>query len=300
MAKELGRSLADYGRGCVGGLLFSLPLLYTMEVWWAGFLAGPGRLLAALGGTFVLLLGYNHVAGMRRDHHFPAIVGEAIEELGLGLLLAALVLWLTGRVNSDMGFQEVLGKVVVEAAVVAIGVSVGKAQLGAGGSRRAHGGGGAEDGDPQGDDEQGGDGDDEQGDDDEPQSFAGQLVMAACGALLIAGNVAPTEEVRVIAAETDPLKILALLALSVAVTAAVLYQADFRGAERSVGRDAGAADMVAGTLIMYGVGLAVSAVLLWFFGRFAGTALAVDVGQTVVLAFPAALGASAGRLLLQE
>jgi putative integral membrane protein (TIGR02587 family) len=279
--KAVGRSLADYRRGVAGGLLFSLPLLYTMEVWWAGFLAGPLRLLALLAVTFVLLIGYNHFAGLRRDISFAATVGEAFEELGIGLVLSALVLWLTGRIDAGMGVAEVVGKTVVESAVVAIGVSVGKAQLGSGGGRRHHADQGRQRTAP------------------EP-GFAGQLVIAACGAVLIAGNVAPTEEIVVIAAETAAGKIFGLLVLSLLVTAAVLYHADFRGAEQQVPRPAGPADMVGGTLVMYGVGLAVAAAQLWFFGRFEGVSPAVGVAQIVVLAFPAALGASAGRLLLQE
>lgn len=39
-------SLQEYARGIAGGLIFSLPLLYTMEVWWAGFITNA---LAAIG-----------------------------------------------------------------------------------------------------------------------------------------------------------------------------------------------------------------------------------------------------------
>lgn len=281
-SKPVRRSLSDYSRGCAGGLLFSLPLLYTMEVWWAGFVAGPERLLVLLAATFALLVAYNHFAGLRRDTGFAATLGEAVEELGLGLLLSALVLWLTGRIGPGMGWPEVLGKVVVESAVVAIGVSVGKAQLGSGrGHRRS--------------DDQGA-----AGDEDETPGLAGQVVIAVCGAVLIAGNVAPTEEVLVIAAEATPGRLLGVLAVSLLVTAGVLYHADFRGAERTVRRPAGGLDMLRGSVVMYGVALAVSAAMLWFFGRFAGASPALAVGQTVVLAFPGALGASAGRLLLQE
>ncbi len=38
-------SLREYGRGLAGGLLFSLPLIYTMEVWWAGIIAAVVALL---------------------------------------------------------------------------------------------------------------------------------------------------------------------------------------------------------------------------------------------------------------
>ena len=55
--------------------------------------------------------------------------------------------------------------------------------------------------------------------------------------------------------------------------------------------------VVFGSTTSYAVSLVASAVLLWFFGRFDGTALEVAASQVVVLGFPAALGASAGRLL---
>ena len=44
-ARPVSVTLRTYARGVVGGLLFSLPLLYTMEVWWAGFTMDPVRQL---------------------------------------------------------------------------------------------------------------------------------------------------------------------------------------------------------------------------------------------------------------
>ena len=55
--RTVSQSLREYGRGVAGGLLFSLPLLYTMEVWWAGFTSHPFRLAAYVAETFTLLLG---------------------------------------------------------------------------------------------------------------------------------------------------------------------------------------------------------------------------------------------------
>jgi hypothetical protein len=61
----VSRSLQEYGRAAIGGLIFSLPLLFTMEVWWAGFSASPERLMLGLAGTFLLLIAYNAVSGLR-------------------------------------------------------------------------------------------------------------------------------------------------------------------------------------------------------------------------------------------
>ena len=54
--RTVGESFREYGRGIAGGLLFSLPLLYTMEVWFAGFLMPPHRQLAYVLGGLVLHL----------------------------------------------------------------------------------------------------------------------------------------------------------------------------------------------------------------------------------------------------
>jgi putative integral membrane protein (TIGR02587 family) len=269
-------SLREYGRGLAGGLIFSLPLLYTMEVWWAGFIARPERLLLYLGFIFLLLFGYNRYAGLRHDAGWLEVAIDSVEELGLGLFTSALVLFLLGRVGFDSTLDEAFGQIVIEAGIVAIGFSVGTAQLGA-----------PDEGDSGMEVEEEGE-----------IHFGGQLVITLCGAVLFAANVAPTEEIVQVAVETPPERLLGIAALSLIISALVLYFINFTGAGRyspiETRRQA-----IAGTIITYAVALVASAVILWFFGRFDDQALEICVGQTVVLGLPATLGASAGRLLLQ-
>src|SRR5687768_18331824 len=88
MARPVSKSVKEYARGLAGGLLFSLPLLYTMEMWQTGFSVGPIRLLIGLGATLAVLMAYNFYAGIRRDTTFAEIVIDSVEELGLALLLS--------------------------------------------------------------------------------------------------------------------------------------------------------------------------------------------------------------------
>lgn len=270
-------SLREYGRGLAGGLLFSLPLLYTMEVWWAGFIARPGRMLGYLICIFVLLLGYNRHAGLRRDASWTEVLIDSVEELGLGIVTAAGTLFLLGRIGPEYAPQEVLGKILIEAGVVAIGFSVGTAQLGAA------------------DEEDSG----LAGDVEEKPGLANNLVLATCGAVLFAANVAPTEEIVMIGVETAPGRLVLLALVSVAVAMLVLYFSDFARAARIV-ETGSTTGIIAGTVVTYAVALAASAIILWFFGRFDGASPGVVVRHTVVLAFPAVLGASAGRLLIHR
>lgn len=172
-------SLQEYGRGIAGGLIFSLPLLYTMEVWWFGFIVNPLRLVVYILAILVLLLGYNRFAGLHEDAGWLEVVIDSIEEMGIGLLLAALILGLLGRVTLDMPPVEVVGKVVMEAMTIAIGVSVGTAQLGGGGD----------------DDDNGIAGEDGDGDLDEDHqgvvSLKHEVVLAFCGPCCSPGTSRP-------------------------------------------------------------------------------------------------------------
>jgi putative integral membrane protein (TIGR02587 family) len=285
-ARPARQSLQEYARGVVGGLLFSLPLIYTMEVWWAGFIAQPLHLLLYFAVGFFLLFGYNRYAGLHEDASWWEVAFEAVEEMGLGLVVAAVTLWLLGRLDAGMHPEEIAGKIVVEGVTAAIGVSVGAAQLGNVGGKGTGGAAQGMKGDEPG---------------EGPPSLTAQLVLATCGAILFSSNVAPTEEILMIAVETSPWKILGLALLSLLLGGVILFQSDFRGSRRQVPDDTRGPFTIASRITAtYAVALVTSAFILWFFGRFEGMSPGTCVAQTVVLGVAGSIGASAGRLLLQR
>ena len=279
--KPIQESLKEYGRGITGGLLFSLPMLYTMELWWAGFIANSLQLILYFIIGIGLLLIYNRYVGIREDHSFFEGLLESLEEMGMAILVTIFILWLTGRITPLMSLNEISGKIVVEAVTVAIGISVGKSQLGK-----------EED-----------DKDEEDNDNQKQSSVKPDLIraigIALCGAILIASNVAPTDEVVVIALEAEAYKLFLIALLSIGIGGAVLYYINFTGTEKFVLKPHHHRKAFAGTIIMYAIALSSSAFMLWFFGRFEGLSLYGIISETIVLGFPAALGASAGRLLIQ-
>jgi len=231
------------------------------------------RQLAYVVTTFVLLLGYNRYAGLHPDTSWTEVVIDSVEELGLGLLLSAFILYTLGRIGPHQHVDEIVGSIVVQAMTIAIGVSVGTAQLGGGESAPGMAG-------------------------TDKVTFGGQAVLGCCGAVLFAANVAPTEEVVVLGSDMSSLRLIGVTLISFSLGAVILHYSDFRGAQRWVRADTLGA-VLRGTVVTYAVALAVSAAILWVFGRLDGVGLTTIVGQTVVLGFPATLGASAGRLLLQ-
>jgi putative integral membrane protein (TIGR02587 family) len=132
----------------------------------------------------------------------------------------------------------------------------------------------------------------------EPSAFIGQLVLACCGAVLIAANIAPTEEIIMLAVEIAPWRLILLALISLLLSTLILYFSDFKSARR-LAPDESYLGIFSGVVITYMVALLTSAALLWFFGSFDGLAPITCLAATVVLGVAAVLGASAGRLLLQ-
>ncbi|WP_266206082.1 TIGR02587 family membrane protein [Pontibacter kalidii] len=288
--RPLRQSLKEYARGITGGLLFSFPLLYTMEVWWAGFIASPQQLLLLVAVTYLLLLGYNRFAGMRPDVSWRSVMVDSVEEMGIGLLLSFGVLYMLNRIEfGHMSTDEIMGKVIIEAMAVSIGVSVGTAQLG------------VNEGETVDDDEterklkeQA----ERENKDSLYRSKLGSAVLALCGAILVGGNVAPTEEVLKIAVDSTAGNILAMALVSIILSTIVLYFSDIKG---NGGRSVNGLlyNIAFDTCISYLVGLGAAAFMLWYFGRFDGIGFWMAFSQSITLGVLTSLGASAGRLLIR-
>ena len=273
-------TLKEYGRGIIGGLLFSLPLIYTMEVWWTGFIAPTGYLICCIFITFLLLLGFNTFAGMRKDSSFWEVCWDSVEEIGLAFIVSFLFLLLIRRVGFGMSLDEIAGKVIVESMVVAIGISVGTAQLGGGG-------GGEENSGMSGENE-----DDTSGTDD---SIWKILVLSICGAVLFASSVAPTQEILQIAVESSNIHLLFMVIVSLLLNSVILYFSNFMGTSKI---KLSTKKMILYILVTYLAALLVSFFFLWFFGRVDGKSLYIVIAQMIVLAIPGSIGAAAGRLLI--
>lgn len=271
------QSLQEYGRGIVGGLLFSIPLVYTQEMWHVGTVSSPIRQLIYVLITFVLLLAYNRFAGLRQDSSFTEVVIDSLEEMGLGLVLAALFFWMLRRLTGDMQPEEIIGRIVLGAMPIAIGVSIGTAQLG-------------------GDQENSG-----TSDDDKPErTFTGQMALALCGAVLVASNVAPTDEIELLATEMSTWRLIIIAIVSMLLGMVILFYSGFTGTKRGDNSAPTLYEVLFGITATYSISLVSSALMLWFFGRFDGMSFALALSETVVLGVVAMLGASAGRLLIQQ
>ena len=277
--------LIDLARAASGGLLFGIPLLYTTEVWWTGSHTDGGQVLAVLGVTFVPVFLLNRTGGFRshRSIRLRDAVGDTVEALALGIVLVTGVLVLLRELTSDTPLRIALGKVAYETMPFCIGIGVARHFLGR--SRTD-------------DDEAGSDGDGD-GDGDEPDEAMNatlkDLGATAIGAVFVGLTIAPTDEVPTLAAAMTPGWLLAVMAVSLVVSYAIVFVAGFTGEQNRKQQTGLLQRPSSETVACYLISLAVSGLMLWFFQRADGPP-SVTLSNILVLGLPAVVGGAAGRL----
>jgi len=266
--RELGYA-RDLGRAFGGALLFSLPLLMTMEMWWFGFVLAPWRLATFLLAALPLLLGLAYYAGFSARHRGLAhALLDTAAALAVGYAAAAAGLLLFGVLEPGAPPHQIAGQLTLQAVAGAMGALLAGRQLSGG--------------------------EDDVGDEEEAQ-YLGELFLMIAGALFLALNMAPTEEMILIAYRMGAVHAVALVIASLVIMHTLVYLVGFAGQEEQ-GKPVTA--FVHFTLAGYGLVLLTALAVLWVFGRTEGHGLAEIVDAVVVLAFPGAIGAAAARLLV--
>ena len=265
-----------------GAIFFSLPLLMTMEMWWLGFYMDRIRLALLMVVMVPILIGLDHYAGFEHTTTWAEDVVDGIVAYGVGITSSIVVLLLFNELSFDLPLREWVGKVALQSVPASFGAVLASSLLG--GQK-----------DEGGEESSGSDSEEER---KESASYAAELFFMTAGALFLSFSVAPTEEMILIAFQMTPWHALALALVSLLLMHAFVYAVEFHGTPQVPEGTPGWSLFLRFTLVGYAISLAVSAYVLWTFGRFEGAALAVHLTEAIVLAFPAALGASAARLII--
>jgi putative integral membrane protein (TIGR02587 family) len=257
-------------RAVGGAIIFALPMFMTLEMWELGVTMPPLRLAGFLVAFLPMLVVTSYFAGFEPTFDLRDDAVDALVAFAVGVATATVFLVAVCALGRTATFEQTVGQIFLQAVPASIGALVAQSTLGGRGEPRKR----------------------------RRAGVAGDVFLAALGALYLCLNVAPTDEIVLIAARATPWHLLGLLAGSIAILEAFAHRVGFRG-QRPIHPQASFLGLfVRRTLVGYSVALAVSAGVLWAFGRFAGEAPIQIVAQTLVLGLPAALGAASARLIL--
>ncbi len=266
-----GRYARSVVRGAGGAIIFALPILMTMEMWHLGLTIERSRLLLLVLLLLPTLVLLSYHAGFEPTSTWRDDLFDAVVAYGIGFVASALVLWLLGIITAATAFPNALRQITVQTVPASMGALLARSLLShqaADSDRRA------------------------------VTSYGGSLFIMAVGAMFLAFSIAPTDEVMVITLQLSVAKTILLALVSLALMHAFVYAVEFRGQVARAEHTTVAGEFLRHTVTGYAVALVISAYVLWTFGRADGLHPAELARASVVLGFPAALGAAAARLLL--
>jgi putative integral membrane protein (TIGR02587 family) len=259
-------------RAFAGAVIFGLPILMTQEMWSIPFHMSALRLALLIALFFPFLVALSWHVGFEPTFSLTDDALDALVAFLVGFIASGVVLFLLGELRPDDSLREVLGKVSLQAVPASIGALLAQSQFGqADAGARMRGG---------------------------REEYFSELFIMAVGALFLAFNVAPTEEVLVISQHLGGALSLLLALATLLMMHALVYAAAFRGQPLDHAHAPWWSVFARFTVVGYAIAIALCGFLLWTFGRLDGLPVPVAMAAVVVLAFPAAIGAAAARLLL--
>jgi putative integral membrane protein (TIGR02587 family) len=290
------RERKDLMAAIAGGAIVGMPLLYTMEMWQHGILLSEWHLLAMLGAMLVVNFAIDLFAGFRDDYTLTGAAAESITSVGIGVVLATVILGIIGELKTDIAPLRIVGKVMLEAAIVSVGVSFANLQVR--GKSRV----GAED---EANAVNGNHGAPNSRNESNHLSLEQKQVRAdlrdvgasVAGAVVFALNIAPTEEVMLISVQASPWRQLLMLVAGVVLCYIILFASGFE--DHQVHVKSVFQHPWAETAMNCAIALLVAAGLLLLLGqREIVQHHATFIAATVTLGLPAMVGGAAGRIIL--
>lgn len=258
-------------RAFAGALIFGLPLLMTMEMWWLGSYLGPWRILQLSVANILLLYGLSKVAGFEESRNRLDDILDAFAAYAVAAVTATVVLMLVDAIALGMPPQEIAGKIAVQAVPGSFGAMIGAKMMGEGEEIEKH--------------------------ERWRKTFPGRMFLTLAGALFLSFTVAPTEEMIVIAYRIHPEQALVMMLLSIVLLHSILYVVGFPGQESRREHNHGHA-LFHHTLPAYAIAAAAAFYILWSFGRTSGVDVSHIAMTVIVLAVPASIGAGIARVVV--
>lgn len=283
------QELGDLMRGIAGGLIFGAPVLYTMEVWNNALSFSAGMHMLLLLGFLLLNIFFSYFAGLRSHHSSHTLslaVDDGVTSLGLSLILAWAILYLTGQLDFTHEFESGVRKVLLVGGIMSMGVTFtnfkfnrNTAHLGQSRSLLSEGPKGLTDSQKQ------------------SRKDLNDLMAATVGAMVFSFNIAPTEEVTLIASSLSSFNLMVMLVVEIILSFIVLYASGLK--THVTHQQSFFQRPINEVILTVSVALCVSAIMVLVLGYSdARISDPIFIASVIVLGLPATVGAAAGRLVV--
>lgn len=276
MSNEWSDEITAFTRAFAGAAVFGIPLVFTMEMWWIGKSLSFTYLIIALAIGLVTNFGLARVSGFRDQHSLIMSIDQSIDALAVGVVGALVLLFTINQLRLSDGLEQGIGTIILLSVPLSLGASIAR-QVFSG--RTSQG---------------------EEDNEDQDglsvwQGLASDVGATVIGGVFIGMTIAPTDEIKMIAAGLTRWHLFAVILLSLVLSYIIVFASDFD--EKSP--PGPFQHPISETMLAYVISLLVSFGMLLLLERVTpGDPLNDIVYQTVVLALPATIGGAGGRLVI--
>jgi putative integral membrane protein (TIGR02587 family) len=279
----VSRVLRNQVRGVTGALVVSgVTILLTIEMWWLAWQRPASHLIVYTVIGLGIVLFITRSSGFRVEEENEdnpeydlARLTVNFAELVLQSVFAAVgVLFVYGVLDLASSLHVVARAALLQVVPLGFGAALA--------NRLLH------------------EAEDDEEDSAEQQSLRANVAIFAAGAIFFSLPLGASIEVNVLAANAGWPRLAAIVSMALVMAYLILYELEFRGQSRRRSGERKLREMlthVGQTCIVYAVGVAVSALLLWGFG-YLTYSVTVDVQKILVLSFPTTVGGAAARVIL--
>jgi len=259
-------------------LLFGVPLLFTLEMWWLGESMSRIQLLGFLVVGLVANTMLAQMSGFRPGHHtLRDDIAQACQAMAVGIVISIVVLLVMGRIDTGSSLAGVVGSVAVQVLPLSLGATVANLVFGPDAGRT---GSTSRSGTPL-------------------RDLGNDVLATIAGAIFVGFAIAPTEEVPMLAAGLDAVGMLAAVGLALFAGYLIVFASGFDPVHRE--RQVGGLFQhpFSETMLAYVISLISAAALLYGFDQISGDDPAYSIlAQVIVLSIPASIGGAAGRVVV--
>lgn len=258
------------GRAIGGAIIFSLPMMMTMEMWWLGFYISPIRLICLIVLSLPLFYGISTMVGFRESKTFLDNVIDVLVAYMLTFTATGLVLVVFGVITFDTHPGSIYTMLLLQAVPGSLGALLARNVVGQSSIQPEK----------------------------EKRNYKDDLIILATGALFLAFNLAPTEEMILVSYKMTTWHTLALLILTLLIMHAFAVASSDITVSTLNRWSTHKEIFIRFTSIGFIISFAISLFMLWVFGSADEHNFHNMIKTAVVLGFPAGVGAAASRLII--